>query len=36
VVDKDKKFRFFLKQADLYSYLPADLDLKQGIYLRRE
>lgn len=30
--DKDKKIRFYLKDADLYSYLPADIngDLDKG------
>lgn len=29
LVDADKKYRFFLKDADLYSYLPADIDTKR-------
>ena len=27
LVDADKKIRFFLKNADLYSYLPSDIDM---------
>ncbi len=27
LIDADKKVRFFVKNADLYSYLPADIDM---------
>jgi hypothetical protein len=26
LIDRDKKIRFYLKDADLYSYLPADIN----------
>ena len=29
LVDADKKIRFFLKNADLYSYLPEDIDTER-------
>jgi len=29
LVGTDKKIRFYLKDADLYSYLPADIDVQQ-------
>jgi hypothetical protein len=27
----DKKIRFYLKNADLYSYLPADVDTQKDL-----
>lgn len=29
LVDADKKIRFFIRNADLYSYLPADIDTER-------